>query len=1253
MRIVKVMKVAALLATLSGGVLSSGCDEVAKSDNTPPSTTDTLEIGTIGAIPTNNPMATFPLQVFNNTSKEMNLTSVSINLASGAKVTDPAQLAEYLDDSACKTIAAHGSCSLALKNTKLVNDKGVGISGNYEISLATSNGMPHTAEQIVSYQYFNIDPKATSVVYSNISSANKVSLRSANNRSGVTMPLYFPRETSVSFSAVSNLGASFVGCGNAVNNVYHISAGSSCSIISSFSGGKNFTYPVSLTQVSTGQDSNPQAANNQVVFVSSIINNIYAQAYLVAGASSSTVLANGTNVNLFFLNNGNAPATSLSASVTYNGQTQNLASTMVFGSGANQVTLTTSTGNNCSTVAIGQVCVITLSANSAIAGVLSTSVSYNGGLNTDTAMYSVYFYPVIPVPILSVTGGNFLNTVVGTSVTQTFTVTNISTTNTTFAALQNVNMVGQSGAPTQSFTISNNTCTTPLAQNASCSYQVTFTPTAATASASGVQFQQPTTYTYNGQTVGYQAVNSPTYSAVANTTDILFSVNTLQEVTPLNTTVQKVVTIQNNSASTVSNIQFFMNGVTPSSTGVSIGTNTCTGSLAVSATCNVTFVWAPTGSTQVVESGSIVIDYNLNGTPSLGDILPVNFVGTTSGINIVAESFVAVDTYDSALLSGAGTQASPYSFYNTGNGVTFSLTYQNIGTSTASNVVVDTSMIPYGFTLVSPIGSNPACGVSTASGSGTTLLPNGMCDVTFTALSSGITTGATAISVLNFTIPNVTNVDTTTGQNYIADMLTLGGSSTLYVTSKPLISLNMVKSGSMIVTNGSGGYATQESLVFSSLLNNITGAPQVNITTSAAAVGGIWTTNGSWNGPETLTFNVSPAGAYGQSTTVYLNYNGAGGTSITYSAALSAGNVIPAYYSSIGLAPPIVAQYYTTSGNNIVTYNAVTSGIYSSIINSYTLPFTAAQLNVMESASNPVLLANSPATYGTGNDGVWVASINPNGSLGSFAKSAIGNSGSISYLTTDQNAYAFMLESTTSSVYTMCKVSGNGLTNCVNSAAVSGGGINTSAALSSIAVDSHDNVFVTQGTNLYACGVVNYLSQTCINVALPSYITSTSTSGATVTGVMVAATNAYGNESTGTLAVNQVLTESLTFPTTPATTNVAFATYDAGSTGQAVSSFTQNTSYGAGLQMASPQFVAFGFPGVHQSFANSMYYVLNGSLINKGASSYSYYSYFFGNPIINLSGSPTPAYSFNTNYFFPLTNNTSVPLAGAWFSFTQ
>lgn len=1244
MRITKFMKVTTLVAALGGAALISGCSDDSKSGGDTPSVTDTLTIGTIGAVPTNNPMASFPLQVFNNTGKQMELKNLSISLANGTKVTNAEQVAEYIDDSACKSIAAHGSCTLTVKNSKLVDAKGVGTSGTYAISLTASiekTNISYTTEQVVSYQHFAIDPKATSVVYSNIGAANKISVKSASDRSGVTMPLYFPNAANVALNAPENLGSSLIGCGNAVNGVYHINAGSSCSIVSSFSGGKNFTYQVSLSQVSalqglkSGKVKSLKVASNPVVFVSSIINTVIAQAYLVAGAANSGITADGVaSLSLYFLNNGNATATSLNPSITYNGQTQPLATTMTFGSGPNAVTFGTSS-NNCTSVLVGGVCTINVTVSASIANTFTTNVTYNGGLNSDAAYYTVYFAPVFPVPILSVTGGNFLNSVVGTPVTQTFTVTNNSTTNTTFSALSVIKTVALSaGAQTEAFTTSNNTCTTDLTQGSTCSYQVTYNPTIAITSSNNVQFQQPTTYTFNGQTVNYQALNAPQYSAVSNTTDILFSVNTLQEVTPLNTQTQKVVTLTNNSSSTISNIAFNFSQLVPSATGVSIGTNGCTGSLAVGATCTVQFIWAPTGVSEVADTGNILVAYNMNGTPATGDILPANFVGTTSGINIVAESFVAVAS-TSSLLSGAGSQSSPYLFYNTGDEVTFTLTYQNTGTATASNVAVDISMLPYGFTLTGAT----TCGYGSTT---STLLPNATCNLVFTGLRTAITDGATASKILNFTIPNVTNVDTTeSNQSYIANMLTLGNSSTLYVTSQPLVSLGLTQGTPYQITDGSGHYMTQESMVFTSLLSNITGAPNLNINLSAPVSGGVWNATNAYGGTATFNINtISPAES-NSSSLVYANYNGSASTSFGYTVSLVAKSVTAVIYSA-SLNIPVTGVYYTTNSNSIVAYQANPNGVTFNQIGSATaLSFTPTQLV----QSNDYLYAINPANFGGANDGIWSSAITPRGSaeqpaanagtLAAFVQypnSTIGNTESINYLTFNQSGTTAYILDSESNAYISCTASAGSLSACAPHALTG----TSTGSLSSIAADNTGNIFVTQGTTLYACGTTG----TCSGVSLPSAITTTSTSGATVAGIAVAVSG-------GSVYVNQYLTENLVFNTTPAVTNVAIATY----TGSSVGSFAVNTSYGSNLQMATPAIVQYNYAntggGLNAGLANNTLYFLNASQITAGMSSYYYYSVFIGSSIASTG----TVYSFGGSQINQLGSNTSVPLAAALYSF--
>lgn len=1121
---------------------------------TPPSPTSLqLQLGNIGVIPTNEPIIgnSYPLMVLNNTNKVMNIDSVTATGIDSEISKSVANDSQLFDWSACKKIQPFGSCSVQIKNGALI-DKNGGADGQYAINFkAHAEGSSNVIEktQVIGYQNFALSNNTG--VYYNSSSATVTNATNVKGSMAVTIPVYF-KDAYNTVSVVSpDVSANLVGCGlpNA-DGVYKISANTSCSLVMNYQGGKAFNANVKLVDGVVTQKASKKATKNKttkdkslqsmgVLLNLNIVNAIYAQGLLNATVTSSYLPTdNSTQLVISYTNIGSGPAVINNAGWYYDGDFYAYSTTPQLLSGTTNTNVI-GINNTCtqgSSIAAGNGCQITFKmSGDEDAGDLLTTVKYNTGISTNTAMamYNVYFSaPNAQANLTSTITGALTGNVIGQTLTATVLVQNTSTT--TPISITKIPSLVALGNPVKpsSITITNNTCTVNaqlLSGGNTCSYTVSYVPTESTLGVINNLYGTVTgTYAATGgggQTITVTGASNLPYSATNDSTFISINPNAAQMVVPVGQTLNQDVVITNTGTTNtqVSNITFDTTAAFPA--GATISNNTCTGvTLLDGEDCTITVTYAPTAVTSIESEVQVNFTYDNGVDPAFAtkDILYTNFQATAGAVNM---TLFSVTGSDNNLPSGAPihtgdglTSGTQFNFYNYGNSLKITLTYKNTGTASASNLNIDANSLPVssmGYTVV-----NNCNGVTLAAGA--------TCTVELTAISSSISSGLSGTNSLNFNIPNV--IYTEAGVTYLRNTFTTpsGGSPKVWATSQAVISPSVnVLSPSTIVQYGSNSFyvfpvkfantATTAQPVQIPLYAPVpsVAAPygySSSITTPPTPTAGV--ANVSLAGGESVvkylwvpaTSSVSPSFGYLQ---YWINYNS---------------NAYVVNQLQIASQMPYVGVTYSASGSTI-------SGSWNNLGNLYSSASTVSLTTATASASVQQLIQYRGNLFALSASGIdswsitpWIATTsganttynpdpdtagagaNATGDLtavGTYANTytpismAFGYVGGVEYAAVAQAAESNLyLYTVSGGALTVTGGSPYALSNSSGGAAIS--------PIFSTAIGGDGTIYVTGvGNTLYTCGTVTAPNASCTSVSFTAF------PSLNLNGVNVAVNNGY------------------------------------------------------------------------------------------------------------------------------------------------
>ena len=1203
----KVATIAGIGSLAFGLISCSSSNKTSSGGNSTP-TSAYLQVGNLGAIPTNSEAAgaTYPLTLFNNSNNLIHINKVkATGVDPRLHISSDSQLFDY---SGCRDIPVNGSCSILVKASALrVNN--IGDNGQYGISIDGTNdkGATYHENQVVSYE--NFATKNDLGTYYNTSSATTTNI-TETTQMGVTIPVYFDKAYNNVKLLSPDLNGTLIGCGlvNA-DGTYNVSAKSSCSIMLNFRGGKvitsdvqllaNYTEPVKISQ--SGKSNQVSKSAKSVKSLTSgstpivnfgFVNITQSVALMTTGIVTSSLPTNNTTTQtITFVNNGMSSATAISLSLadTSNGYGPvNLSSTQNIGSSSLTVTANTCTsqasGTGNGTVSANQSCSVTFTMNgSSQFGTANLIMSYSTGVGTSTTNYNTYYYPVSALTSLSSSAApsptEFINTSVG-SQTRSMIVTVTNTTPTQPITLANLassqailKTAGSPGIPS-GMTVSANTCTSGLVLNSgtpTCSYTITFDPTDLTSGQinnlygiiSGTYVNQGTTYQVS------TSLNIP-YS-VGQSTDLTTNPTQIQLTTNSGQPVYIPISITNTNglgSGAITGITFDwsaigLNNVTISSQSP----NGCLTSLAYGLTCDVVFVYSPTNTES--SNGYVNLPVTYSGGQFNSDDIPTTFEAISGNTNIQISNVIASDVNSPPVgYTGAGTSASPYTFYSYGNSFSLQIEYTNTGSATANNFMIDGSTLPSvanGWTVET---GSTTCGIN---GNSVNLASNSSCVLELKAVNPNIANALITSNSLTFNFPNATYQES--GQTLVRNVWNYNGQSNVNVNSNQILSANYSIGNGVIESvtgvsyyvypislsnNANAGQTAPVSVsIDPSALNTLTTPAGVSTSNVTPPVGG-YSTSLAGGGSVNSLYLWVPANGANLSTTNFnlnANWNYTGMTPYqsiaSASTSFAATGVVYSGNTGSGLISTNwsgnVNNAVANGGNSLYTLASTTvpSGNITSLVQYQGYLYALTTNGLYSYAITPwvntsgTMIPNSVSNPRTGALSITSSGANQiNGILG-------GTPGAMSINSVGGTTYALVTESGDQAggpwPYTIATVINGVLTNSVGGFT----GLNAGDVITSVAVGATGNIYISNNTNVvYSCGTVTA-------VAACSDITPAGITNAAANSTLVSlAVSIAGNN----VAITQYVTDpSATGQFTPAT-QYAYGTDDGVNTTFAVSS---------------------------------------------------------------------------------------------------
>ncbi|MCC2644365.1 MAG: hypothetical protein K0R94_143 [Burkholderiales bacterium] len=768
LQINKIFKILILLSLAGisiscGGGGSSGTVNPPGPEPTPtPTLAEAVNIGNISTIPitaNNDPTS---LIVTNNTDFNLHLVTATVTM--DAKVTNldlhggNVTTAGSDNVSQCATLQAKGTCGVVIIPPA--------DTGSYLLTLSfvsADGSKTFTANQIITFSK-NI-PSTTGFTYSNL---NNAVYAPVDGYTYMQIPFTIDHDTKTLYAYSSNPGAFVPNLVCPGGTTYQ--KGDLCTVyvrIGNLGTAKDLIATVTVSDdpdphpiITSGFKRNMEnRVNGSTGYsfstpVSVTTNNV---GNLVTSASNPVINpANGASpVTITLLNNGVAPITGITLSVA----------------AGSPVTITNSGVGSCGaaggTLAVESSCTYQVNANSPTSSQSMAYINYNNSLNNAQLIYAVVYISALPGPGMSLTAaqGSLQNAVIGTTSKLTLNVQNTGTTtlnNIKFSALPVI------ASGTLTYESAASTCkldgTQQLNSGAKCTVSVNFLPSIEQSAASfnisaiaNYIDQGGTSQTYSGLylTVQYSSFTSNAFVyLIPNYTSYAIRADNADSAT-------QVITLVNSGGQ---NVTLDSPSYTAESfpTGASVINDGCAGFTLTSGggtSCNITVKYGPVAAVQTSKTGRLKVAY----TPGSGLAKVTAFA--TEVFQAQAAALVRVESVvkSGGSAGGAGTAASPYTFYNsayTGSPIIFTFTYKNVGTQSASSFAVNVNNLPVGYIVY----GTPTCGY----GSTTSTLPEsgGVCNIAFTAIGpSTFWNPFYYAGALNLNIPGYSYKDPNTGVN--------------------------------------------------------------------------------------------------------------------------------------------------------------------------------------------------------------------------------------------------------------------------------------------------------------------------------------------------------------------------------------------------------------------------------------------------------------------------------------------------------
>ena len=392
--------------------------------------------------------------------------------------------------------------------------------------------------------------------------------------------------------------------------------------------------------------------------------------------------------------------------------------------------------NNCpGSLAAGASCTYVLGsrAPAGSSGNVGFTASYNNGSSNVPVVAQVSYAGIDPVAGIMVASGdnpelNFVASTEFTSKSSQLSLTNtgnVSESDFVFTVPQYFALTaGTTGTPC---TLSGNTVTTVLAKhNDSCTLTLTYTNatlTGETLASLLVNYKfhgtdaSPSSFPLTYQTVQASAVLQVSSPALPYTFPNIRANQVMSE--------SQVYIYSNIGTGTATNVTVdvvYQGGgtvfnVIPSSPSTANDCGSSITSLAPSATCQVTVQFGPTASPANTYTEYLPVSYE-----SIPATTPVVLTTTLNGTLLPANSaniIVSAVGLSPAALGGNGeSAATAFAFESSNSNLTVTLTYKNIGNDAASNLVIDSTVLPNAYSLISndcnnqpPLAINATCTV--------------------------------------------------------------------------------------------------------------------------------------------------------------------------------------------------------------------------------------------------------------------------------------------------------------------------------------------------------------------------------------------------------------------------------------------------------------------------------------------------------------------------------------------------------------
>jgi hypothetical protein len=420
--------------------------------------------------------------------------------------------------------------------------------------------------------------------------------------------------------------------------------------------------------------------------------------------------------------------------------------------------------NTCTTsLAAGATCAVSIEFKPLAAGTLTANLSIadnaTGSPQTAAITGTGVAAPTYTVS-LSPASLTFASTTVGsTSSAQTVTVKNTGTGTVTLTSET------LTGTDPSDYLISAKTCSTSLAPGATCTVSIEFKPLATGTLPASLSVADNATGT--PQTV---AITGTGATALTYTVSLSPATLTYASTTVGSTTAAQVVTVKNTGTGTVTLTSETLTGTNP--TDYLISANTCSTSLAPSATCSVSIEFKPLAAGTLTAKLSVAD--NATGTPQT-----VSLTGTGAAANIVTLTPASL-TFPATIV-GTTSDAQTVTLKNTG---TVTVTISAIALGGAN---------PTSFQQLNNCGATLAAGAScslyVAFSPASAAALSGALSVTDTATGSpqkvtltgtGTAAPSVKLSATSLTFPTTVHGTTSEAQSVT---LTNSGTATLNLTS--------------------------------------------------------------------------------------------------------------------------------------------------------------------------------------------------------------------------------------------------------------------------------------------------------------------------------------------------------------------------------------------------------------------------------------------------------------------------------------